>query len=102
MNFLERHLEDPVCFARLKRWFYRCLAAVVLAEVVVLSMLVLDLIFPKLNLAKICHVGHPHVLFEWIPAWGSLYGLASCAAIIVVSKFIGKMWLMRREDYYDS
>ena len=47
---------------------------------------------------------HPtHFLFEqWIPAWGSLYGLASCMAIIIDSKYIGKKWLMRREDYYDS
>ena len=43
-----------------------------------------------------------HFWFENLPAWGSLYGLASCAAIIVGSKFLGKAWLMRREDYYDS
>ena len=28
--------------------------------------------------------------------------LASCVAIIVVSKLFGKVWLMRREDYYDA
>jgi len=43
-----------------------------------------------------------HFSFEDFPAWGSLYGFASCVAIIVVSKIIGKLWLMRREDYYDS
>jgi hypothetical protein len=43
-----------------------------------------------------------HFWFEEIPAWGSIYGLISCIAIIVVSKFLGKLWLMRREDYYDS
>ncbi len=31
MNFLERQLEDPVRFARIKRWFYGGLAAVALA-----------------------------------------------------------------------
>jgi hypothetical protein len=45
--------------------------------------------------------GEAHFSFEKLPAWGSLYGLASCVAIIVVSKLIGKLWLMRREDYYD-
>ena len=40
--------------------------------------------------------------FEDLIAWGSLYGFVSCVAIIVVSKLIGKLWLMRREDYYDS
>jgi hypothetical protein len=45
--------------------------------------------------------GHAHFRFERFPGWGSLYGLASCVAIIVVSKLIGKLWLMRREDYYE-
>ena len=45
---------------------------------------------------------HSHFPFESFPAWGSLYGFVSCVAIIVVSKLIGKAWLMRREDYYDS
>ncbi len=85
MSFLERQLEDPVRFARLKRWFYVGLAVVVLAEVV------LPLVFP----------GHAHFAFESFPAWGALYGLISCVAIIVVSKLIGKLFLMRREDHYD-
>ncbi len=87
MSFLERQLEDPVRFARIKRCFYVSLAAAALAEIV------LPLIF---------HGDHSHFSFETWPAWGSLYGLASCVAIIVVSKFLGKLWLMRHEDYYDS
>ncbi|MBI4229502.1 MAG: hypothetical protein HY608_01575 [Planctomycetes bacterium] len=42
-----------------------------------------------------------HFAFENWPAFGCLYGLASCLAIIVVSKLLGKAWLSRREDYYD-
>ena len=87
MNFLQKQLEDPVRFARIKRCFYVVLAVVALAEVV---------------LPRIFHGGHHHFSFESFPAWGSIYGLASCAAIIVVSKIIGKVWLMRREDHYDS
>ena len=87
MNFLQRQLEDPVRFGLLKRWFYVGLALVALAEIV------LPLIFGA---------GHPHFWFESLPAWGSFYGLISCVAIIVVSKLIGKAWLMRSEDYYDS
>ena len=86
MNFLERHLEDPVRFARIRRGFYVVLAVVALAEVV------LPLIF---------HGDEHHFSFEGFPAWGSIYGLISSVAIIVVSKLIGKVWLMRREDYYD-
>ena len=46
--------------------------------------------------------GHPHFSFESFPAWGSLYGLISCVAIIAISKLIGKVWLMRPEDHYDD
>jgi hypothetical protein len=86
MSFLQRQLEDPVRFGRLKRWFYGLLVVFALAEIV------------------LPHVVHEetHFAFENFPAWGSLYGLISCVAIIVVSKLIGKLWLMRREDYYDS
>ncbi len=87
MNFLERQLEDPVRFARIKRWFYGVLAVVALAEI---------------GLPLIFHDDHAHFSLESWPAWGSLYGLASCVVIILVSKFIGKLWLMRREDHYDS
>ena len=87
MNFLQRNLEDPVRLARIKRWSYAGLAVVALAEIV---------------LPRVFTAGESHFPFEDFPAWGSLYGLVSCAAIIVVSKFIGKLWLMRREDYYDS
>ena len=87
MTFLERQLENPTRLARIRLCFYVGLALVAAAEIVA------PLVF---------HGAHHHFGFEGIPAWGSLYGLISCVAIIVVSKFIGKMWLMRREDYYDS
>ncbi len=87
MNFLQRLLEDPIYFARLKRWSCAVLVVLALAEII------LPLIF---------HDGHSHFSFESFPAWGSLYGLISCAAIIVLSKLIGKVWLMRREDHYES
>jgi hypothetical protein len=87
VNFLQRQLEDPVRFARIKRWFYVGLAVVALAEIV---------------LPRIFRGGESHFSFEEFPAGGSLYGLISCAAIIVVAKLIGKLWLMRGEDYYDS
>ncbi len=87
MNFLERQLKDPTRFRRIKRWFYIGVAVVALSEIV------LPLVFPG---------DHSHFWFESFPAWGSLYGFLSCVVIIVVSKLLGKVWLMRREDYYDS
>ena len=80
-------MEDPVRFTRIKRYFYVGLAVVALAEIV---------------LPRIFDALHPHFWFESFPAWGSLYGLVSCVAIIIVPKALGKLWLMRREDYYDS
>jgi hypothetical protein len=91
MSYLARHLEDPERLSRLKRWFYISLAAIAAAEIV------LPLVWHVLKR----DVHAPHFWFERIPAWGSLYGLVSCVAIIVVSKFLGKVWLMRGEDYYD-
>ena len=104
MNFLQKQLEDPVRFAQIKRWFYIGLAAVALADVILpLMCYLLKLVFGSLNQPALAERFHaPHFWFESFPAWGSLYGLASCVAIIVVSKYLGKMWLMRREDYYDS
>ena len=87
MSVLERQLEDPARFARLKRLFYVALALVALAEIV---------------LPLVLGGGHPHFSFESFPAWGSLYGLISCVAIIAISKLIGKVWLMRPEDHYDD
>lgn len=87
MNFLERQLENPIRRRHLKRLGYAVLAIAALAEAV---------------LPRILHGGESHFPFEEIPAWGAIYGFASCVAIIVISKLIGKLWLMRREDYYDS
>lgn len=87
MNVLERILEDPVRFVRLKRGFYAFL--IVLAATEALAPWVL-------------YHEEGHFWFEDLPAWGSIYGFFSCAAIIIVSKLIGKLWLMRSENYYDS
>ena len=77
----------PLLQFGIKRLFYAGLALAALAEIV---------------LPYIFHSNESHFSFEDFPAWGSIYGFASCVAIIVVSKVIGKFWLMRREDYYDS
>jgi hypothetical protein len=87
MKSLTTYLEDPVRLARMKRWFYAGLAILAVSEVAV------PLVFQS---------DPAHFWFEDLPAWGSLYGLVSCVAIIVVSKLLGKLWLTRPENYYDS
>ena len=86
MTWLAKYLEDPVRLARMKRWFYAGLALIAVSEVVVPLLFSTD---------------PAHFWFEDLPAWGSAYGLLSCVLIIEVSKLLGKLWLMRREDYYD-
>ena len=72
---------------RRTRILLAAVAALALAEIVMLRVFGAD---------------HAHFWFEDLPAWGSLYGLVSCVAIIVVSKLLGKAWLTRPEHYYDS
>jgi len=88
MSFLQRILEDPVRLKWLKLVFYVTLVLVAVAEVV------LPIVFHD--------EAHHHFAFEGWPAFGSAYGFISCVLIILVSKFIGKLWLMRKEDHYDS
>jgi hypothetical protein len=84
---LEKHAEEPVRFRRITRWFVIGLATFALAEIVAPFVLGAE---------------HAHFWFEDIPAWGSIYGLVSCLLIIIVSKLLGKLWLTRPENYYDS
>ena len=67
----------------LKRAFYASLAVLALAEA----------IGPRLLYHE-----PGHFAFEDWPAFGSIYGFISCVAIILVSKFLGKHWLMRPEN----
>jgi hypothetical protein len=72
---------------RLTRAFYACAAVLALAEAVAPRFLYRD---------------SAHFAFEDWPAFGSIYGFFSCAAIILVSKLLGKLWLMRADNYYES
>ena len=86
MTFLERLLEDPVRVTRMKRAFYAGLAVIALIEFAT---------------PHLFHAESPEFWFEDLPAWESVYGLISCVVIIIGSKLLGKLWLMRRENYYD-
>ena len=40
--------------------------------------------------------------FLWdVKAFFAVYGFVGCVAIIFVSKWLGRFWLQRSEDYYD-
>jgi hypothetical protein len=42
-----------------------------------------------------------HFIWERFIGFGAVYGFVSCVLIIVVSKAVGHMGLMKPEDYYD-
>ena len=86
MKFLESVLENPVRLTRMKRVFYAGLAVIALIEFAA---------------PRLFHAEHAEFWFEDLPAWESIYGLISCVVIIIGSKLLGKLWLMRRENYYD-
>ncbi len=37
-----------------------------------------------------------------VPGFFALLGFLGCVAIILVSKWLGRYWLQRREDYYEE
>jgi hypothetical protein len=45
-----------------------------------------------------------HAVFPWhaVPGFDLVYGAAGCVAIIVLSKALGKAWLQRDEDYWET
>ena len=46
------------------------------------------------------HLPHHHA-WEAVPGFYAWYGGLGCAAIVVVSKALGKWFLQKREDFYD-
>lgn len=53
---------------------------------------------------KVFFGGRGQAEFWWshIAGFFSLYGFVGCLATIWIAKFLGAMWLERRETYYDS
>ncbi len=45
--------------------------------------------------------GHTEHWWNAIPGFYALFGFIGCVAIIVLSKWIGKLLLQRREEYYE-
>jgi TRAP-type C4-dicarboxylate transport system permease small subunit len=47
-------------------------------------------------------LSHAHLKMEKIPFFWSFFGLIGGALLIVVSRFLGRLGIMTREDYYDE
>ncbi|MFQ5442455.1 MAG: hypothetical protein ACE5EB_07010 [Thermodesulfobacteriota bacterium] len=59
---------------------------------IILGLLVIaDFFVPK----------HPHYGWERLPGGYAIYAFLSCVVIVVVSKVLGRLWLKKKEDYYE-
>lgn len=45
--------------------------------------------------------GAHHGWWDAIPGWWALYGAGGCAAIVLVSKWLGHTFLQKDEDWYE-
>ena len=46
---------------------------------------------------------HPHESWwNHIPGFFAGYGFLGCAAIVLISKWLGRRYLQKREDFYDG
>ena len=54
------------------------------------------IVIPDLFIEK-----YPHYGWENLFGAYALYGFFSCVLIVIVSKFLGKLWLQKPENYYD-
>jgi hypothetical protein len=47
------------------------------------------------------HGGYGDFAWSDILGFFALFGLIGCVALIMISKWLGRYWLQRKEDYYD-
>lgn len=80
------YFDEPRNIARLRKVFYLSLGIVVILEFILIKREHIEL--------------SPEYIAEF-PAFHAIYGFIACVLIILVSKFIGHLWLMKEEDYYD-
>lgn len=54
-----------------------------------------------LALPFVLPVGEHGGFWERIPGWWAWFGGIGCAVIVLVSKWLGHLFLQKREDWYD-
>ncbi len=47
---------------------------------------------------------HPHLNYAWEGYWGfyAFYGFVACVILVLVSKYVLRPLVKRKEDYYDK
>lgn len=66
----------------------------------VVILLILDVIYLYLDKT---HVIHAHMEYKWEGFFGfyAFYGFVACVILVLVSKYILRPLVKRKEDYYD-
>ena len=59
---------------------------------ILVLLFIVDFIIPRHEI---------HFFGDKIPGFWSLFGFSACVVIIIVSKWLGKIGLVKDEDYYD-
>lgn len=91
-NLEKKHMFDnPENVKRLLRIFFTS----------VVALLVIDVVYILLSEQ---HIIHRHVEYEWEKYWSfySIYGFVACVILVLVSKYILRPLVKRKEDYYDN
>lgn len=44
---------------------------------------------------------HAESWWQGIPGFFAIFGLVFCIVIVLASKFLGHLWLQKKEDYYN-
>lgn len=76
------YIGDPANWPKIKIVFYISLAVVFAADFLV-------------------ERHHAETWWDKTPGWSAFYGFVSCIFLIFIVKFIGHIWLYKKEDYYD-
>lgn len=80
------YLDEPKNINILRKLFYLSLIVVVILEFVLIKREHIEL--------SLEHIAE-------FPAFHAWYGFIACVLIILVSRLIGHLWLMKKEDHYD-
>lgn len=62
-----------------------------------LAILILSVAADLLTRSEGAHGGF---FWSYIPGFFALFGFIGCAAIVLISKWVGHRWLQREKDYY--
>ena len=67
----------------------------------VVVLLILDIVYIILSKQ---HIIHRHVEYRWEEWWGfyAFYGFVACVLLVLVSKYVLRPLVKRKEDYYDN